>query len=168
MSKDIFESDESVIDELDVDNSSIFTLEEELKNQSKKEAKYLRLAFFANKKVGRLKLALEIVVAGIIDDEKKKGNLSSTYAVAEFRKTQFPLYPKWVEVRKKLSDAEAEAGYLNGLVSTWGGRGFRLTDVTKISDRLLWDEPRVMSSSRHPQESTERKLDRMGNQLEVE
>ena len=54
------ELEESILEELDIDNSSVFALENELKEHPKKAAKYQKLFAQSISEVNRLKLKVKI------------------------------------------------------------------------------------------------------------
>ena len=136
----MFELNSDKIDEeLKIDDSSPFMLCEELKNHARKEHKYQRLAAQANKEVAMKKLELEILAARIIQEKEEAGGGLSASAKQELRKTGITIDKRYQAMKREVIDAEERAGYLNGVVSSWISRGFRLLDLCKIADRV-WGE----------------------------
>jgi hypothetical protein len=129
--------------ELVIDNSSLAALEQELINQPRKEAVYQRLAAIANKNVSKLQLDLEIVITEIIKEicieaEARKKPIASS-AITELRKTHIPGDKRYQKLKSALIDAYEELNLINGLVSAWISRGYRLQELVKLAERAFFN-----------------------------
>ena len=159
-------SEQEIDIELMINNSSIAMLEQELLNQARKEAKYQRLAAYAGKNVAKLQLDLDVVTAEIIKElqleaEAKKKPIASS-AVSELRKTHIPADPRYIKIRSKLIDAYEESNLLNGLVSAWISRGYRLQELVKLADRTYYST--TMYGEKYT--TAKEKMDRAGEAME--
>jgi spore germination protein YaaH len=140
---ELFDKTEEEVDvDITINNSSVAALEQELINQARREAKYVRLASRASKQVAKLNLDLEICIATVIktvceEAEARKKPIPAT-AVSELRRTKVPLDPEYQAIKRALIDATENANLLNGLVTAWQSRGFRLQELLKLAERGLW------------------------------
>ncbi|MBU2249521.1 MAG: hypothetical protein KKD77_22430 [Gammaproteobacteria bacterium] len=143
MDLELFDRSEEEVDvEMTIRTDSVASLERELVDQARKEARYNRLAAKANKQVANLNFDLEIVTAQIIKEiceeaEGKKKPIPAT-AVSELRKTKVPLDTRYQKTKRALIEATENANLLNGLVSSWQSRGYRLQELVKLADRMFW------------------------------
>ena len=130
--------------DIEINISSIFELEKELRLHPKRESKYFRWAAQAQKELDEAKLELEIVSAEIMNEivENAKKPIPAS-GLAETRKMKLPLDSRYTKARRKVISCEERVGILNGLVHSWSSRSHRLTELAKISDRILWNEPVV-------------------------
>jgi len=139
--------DDNIMEELEIRYESIFALEKELRDFPKKVAKYHRWAAEATKNMDSLALELEVVTAEVIaticKQAEENGKPIPPSARGEIRRGQVPLFPKYRSVKMRYIEATKTANILNGLVSAWAARGFRLKELAHLSDRLLFNEPRV-------------------------
>ncbi len=140
---ELFDKTEEETDlDISINNSSIASLEQELLNQPRREAQYTRLAAQASKQVAKLNLDLEICIATVIktvceEAEARKKPIPAT-AVSELRRTKVPLDPEYQAIKRALIDANENANLLNGLVTAWQSRGFRLQELLKLAERGQW------------------------------
>ena len=95
-------TEDFVNNELDLHNESIFTLEQDLKNHAKLEAKYHRWYSQANKKVNDLTLRLEMTVAKIVDEICERENITSYHNRAEIRRSRVASDKRYVAIRLKI------------------------------------------------------------------
>lgn len=142
-----FEWDDSEISsELHIDNSSVFALVETMKEHSKKEAKYNRWAAMANKEVSRLNLELKIVESELVDEVMKNLTTASASMRQEVRKSVVK-DKRYQAVSEELRNAQEQADILNGLVSSWVGRGYQLREIAKLAGYTMSDGPKVYVGS---------------------
>ena len=166
---------EEIINEEQIDNDfsintvSIFALEEELRNFARKGAKYYRKASQANKKLAKMYLLVEITTASIIkkicDEAETNGKPIPPSAIGDLRKTKVPLYKEYQLVKKSLYEAQEQTDFWSGLARSWESRGYRLQELARLSERTMFDEPRVFSKSFI---SEEEKADISGGKLEID
>jgi hypothetical protein len=133
---------EEVDKELFIDNSSVFALSEELKNHSRKESKYIRLAAMANKEVSKLSLELKVTESELVDEYMKQQTSQSASLRQEIRKS-IVRDERYKKVAIQLYQAQANADLLNGLVQSWVGRGYQLREIAKLAGYTMKDGPQV-------------------------
>ena len=133
---------EDIDRELVIDNSSVNSLVEELKNHSRKEAKYSRACAQANKIVSMLNLELKVVEAELVEEEMKKQSSQSASLRQEIRKS-IVRDQRYKDVFASLVEAQETADILNGLITSWVGRGYQLREIVKLADRTMQDSLRV-------------------------
>jgi hypothetical protein len=136
------DNDEFVLKDLDIQYNSIFDLEKELRNSSCNGAKYYRWYAQSIRKVADLELDLEIMSARLVDKICREENISNS-ARSEVRRSRIFLDDKFIKLKVKYNEALEEKEYLRGLVETWNAREYRIKELSRLSDRLLWNEPRV-------------------------
>ena len=134
--------EENIDKELKIDDSSVYALSEELKNHSRKEAKYSRACAKANKEVSKLSLQLKIVEAELVEEEMKKQSSQSASLRQEIRKS-IVRDDRYRKVFLELTEAQETADILNGLMTSWVGRGYQLREIVKLADRAMGDSLRV-------------------------
>lgn len=130
--------------DFDINTESIHELEKEIKDFSKKEDDLRRRASEANKNVANLTLEFKITLALIISELRgkadEKGKPIPPSAIGELRKSVAPLDKRYQMASRKLHKANEEADILNGTVSSWVSRGYRLQELVKLA---LQFEPKV-------------------------
>jgi len=152
--------------EFEINDASPFTLSEELKNYSKQSAKYIRWAARANKRVAKLILVLKITEGEIFHEIiEKESYPPSSYS--EVRRLKVPLNYRYQKVAKVLRDAQETAEILNGYLRAWEARGYRLMELAKISEKMMWNEPRVYQD-KEEFKPLEDKIEEAGGKLELE
>jgi hypothetical protein len=166
---DFFEEDVDV--DLTINDESPFALSNELKNHARREAKYVRMSSKANKAVADLDLELRIITSTVVqeicDEAINNGKPIPPSAVSDLRKVKVPLDLRYQKICRRLNEAMEEANYLNGLVSAWISRGYRLQELTKLSDRLLQNDLRILGDGQ-PREQVKSKVKRMEDLLDEE
>jgi hypothetical protein len=160
--KDFKLDSEELDKELIIDNSSIHSLVEELRAHPRKEAKYQRFAAQASKEVARIELELEVLTAELIDRAVKETNSTSASARQELRKGGIAKYPEYQAKKKELYEAREVSDILSGLVSAWTSRGYRLMEITKITDRAMLDGPRVYRTGESLKKQTDELAEEIG------
>jgi hypothetical protein len=138
-----FDLNSSDIDkELKIDDSSVHSLVEELKSHPRKESKYSRACAQANKAVSELTLKLKIVEAELVEEEMKNQKSQSASLRQEIRKSIVG-DDRYRKVYLELIEAQETADILNGLMSSWVGRGYLLREIVKLADRTMQDSLRI-------------------------
>jgi hypothetical protein len=138
----MFITEEEVDKDLNIDNSSIFTLEKDLLEHPRREAKYSTLAAQAIKNVELKELELEILVASLMETldslAKAKGQTVPQSARGDIKKQIMPLLPEYVAKRRELIDANEISNILKGQAKAMVSRNFKLTDLLEIKKRELY------------------------------
>ena len=144
---DPFEDPDIVDGELLIHNESLYALEGEVKDHSKRSAKYHRYAALAVKEMESIQLSLDIITAEIVDDICKQaeedGRPIPPTGRAEVRRTQVPLDKAYCKLRRKLIKATSYANLFTGLTYDWAYRNKRLGELVRLSERTLWNEPHI-------------------------
>ena len=140
-------SEEEMLDELDIHVENAYDLEQELKSHARKAGKYVVMAAQATKKVDELSMSLEVLVAQIVEElckeAEEKGKPIPPSAISEIRRSKVPLDKRYQIIKSRLINAQEEANILNGLVYSWGARSKRLTEVARLVQRSLWEDPKL-------------------------
>ncbi len=143
-------TDEELIDSYDIHMSSVFELEQELRNFSKREAELVRKAMHANKRLNKFLVLSKMTEAEIVNEilskAKTDGKPMASSSLGEVRKSMVANDKRWQVIQDKLTKARADAELWGGLLHAWQGRGFRLQELAKIAERSLWNEPVVRES----------------------
>jgi len=144
--------DEKAIDsELEIHYESIFALEKELREYSKRGAKYYRAYAKAIREVNDLTLEVKIIVAEIVNEliikSEKEGRNIPYSARSELKNTNVPLDKRYQLIFKKLNRTIERKDFLSGLVEAWSARSHRLSELARLSDRLMFNEPRVYTEN---------------------
>jgi len=146
-------TEEEIDNELEINNASLYSLEREVRNHSRKEAKYHRWYSQALKEVDKITMEYETVVAEVLneivarEEEEKKlspNMLDNLRKVAE--RTQLPLDKRVRVVKRKLISAKETANILHGLVTAWSSRGYRIGELVRLGELIQLPEFSVHSS----------------------
>ena len=144
-------TDEEVESDLSIDNSSIFTLEKELLEHPKKEAKYSRLSAMAIKEVEQKELELEILVAELMESletlAKSKGQPIAQSARGDIKKQVLPLLPQYKDKRRELITANSIRNVIGGAYKAMQSRNYKLSDILEIKKRELFGPVTVRQDS---------------------
>lgn len=136
--------------EFEIHDESVFALTQELKDFSKKQAKYHRWAAQANKKVNKLQLVLKVVESTIfkelLEEAEKGGKPYPPSSYGEIRRMRIPLDERYQKAVRALYEAQETYEIVSGYLESWRSRGFRLMELCRINERLLWSEPVVTTS----------------------
>jgi hypothetical protein len=157
-------SEEDILNELDINIDSLYSLEKSLKRQSKISGKYSRWLALAIKEVDTLKLALEIITAEIIDEtcreyKTREGKEFPLSYRAELRKNLVPLDERYQRKMKELIEATEKANTLKGFVYAFAGRSRNLKSIAEMMKDITYNQnPRIM----------ENKISNAGNKLNLE
>jgi hypothetical protein len=140
-------TDKELIDSYDIHMSSVFELEQELRNFSKREAELVQKTMQANKRFNKMLVLAKITEAQLVEkirvEAMERGTPIASSALGEIRKSMVAKNREWQEVQASLNKARADAELWSGLLSAWQGRGYRLQELAKIAERSLWNEPVV-------------------------
>lgn len=131
--------------ELEIHYESMFTLEKELRNHPKTEAKFHKWYSQANKELGDANLELEIVTSIIADEICNSENISSS-ARSEVRRSRVAGDKRYQEAFRKVIKAQEAVDYMSGLTKSIASKGYRLKELVYLSSRLLWNEPSSFSN----------------------
>jgi len=167
--------DEKVIDsELEIHYESIFALEKELREYSKRGAKYYRAYAKSIRDVNDITLEAKIIIAEIINElinkAEEEGRSIPHSARGELKNTKAPLDKRYQLIFRKLNRATERKDFLSGLVEAWSARSHRLSELAKLSDRLMFNEPRVYAENLKTitYKSPDAKLSELEGKLNVE
>jgi cell fate (sporulation/competence/biofilm development) regulator YmcA (YheA/YmcA/DUF963 family) len=149
---------EKIEQELNIDNSSVYSLTETMKQHSKLEAKYQRLSAMASKEVYRLDLERRIVEAALVDEYMKEQSSQSASLRQEIRKS-IVKDKRYQAVSEELRNAQEVSDMLRGLVNSWVGRGYQLREIAKLAGHTMADGPKVYVGS--PYKKSEEALDKL-------
>jgi hypothetical protein len=87
------------------------------------------------------RLELEMLIAKLMDErERTVGTTLTASARQEMRKGGLASDKRYQGAMRDVIDAQERAGYLNGVVSSWISRGYRLLDICKIADRVFTED----------------------------
>lgn len=161
------ELDEREIErDFDIDTSSAFALENELKNYSKTMNKYLRLAKQANEEFNSADLELEMIIAKIIEKIRVAEKIPPS-AVDKLKKTRVPLDSRYQLKKGEYNQKLVNREYVNGLVKAFEARGYRLGELVDLAHNIMWPEPKIKGSPTTTR-GVENQLDKAGANLELE
>jgi len=137
-------SEEEIAASFSIRMTTVYELEEELRNFSRREAEFMRKAVSANKTYNKLAVQMKITEAEIVNEIQRKaimnGKPIASSAIGELRKSSVAKESEWQAMRAKLNRARYDYELWSGFLSAWQGRGFRLQELSKISERSLWGE----------------------------
>lgn len=130
--------------ELSIDDSSMFTLNEELKRQSVLAAEFLILHRIACKQLNELEQTKELLIARIIrkicNDATEAGKPIASSAKAQLIKTDIPLYDSYRKVTSQINEAQENVNFLKSLQYIISKRGELLQDINKMDRKLIKDQ----------------------------
>lgn len=156
----IEEQEDQWFKDLEIDDSSPFALNEELKHHSQKAAHWQREYAHAVKKVGDLNLKLEVLVATIIqelcEEAEGSGRPIPQTARGELRKNKVPLDNRYQDARRELNEAIETRDLLKALAQAFGSRSGRLRDMSQLMENLMRSNPRLFNKT-GPRTSTKMK-----------
>lgn len=149
---DIREQQKMIQQDLNIDDSSPFHIELELKEFAKLREKYSRMYSKAVRDVDEATIMLEVTTAEIVDDLCKlylaeKGKPYPPSGVQEIRKTGVPLVQRWKNVKYDLAEKTETKNILYGIVAALDSKGYRLAELfTVIRQRLYGDKSVVYTN----------------------
>ena len=125
--------------DLEIDNSSIYTLEKGLVDYSSKLADCHKMYAEAIKKVDDLTLRVEIIIAEVVQELEgvadRKGKPFPPSSIQEVRRTKVPLNKKYRRIKKELAEAVEQKNILGGLVKAFESKGYRLQELVNLAIR---------------------------------
>jgi hypothetical protein len=137
-------TEEEIAASFDIKMTTVFELEQELRDFSRREAEFMRKAVQANKKYNKLAVQVKITEAELVNEIRRQaivaGKPIASSAIGELRKSMVAKEPEWQAMSIKLNKARYKSELWSGFLSAWQGRGFRLQELAKISERSLWGE----------------------------
>jgi len=143
-------TEDELIEEFDIKFSSAFELEAALRTFPRREAELTRKAMKANKSLNKWTIMMKVteakLIQGIRAKAEKEGKPIAPSAIGEIRKSMVACEKEWETVSIKLNDKRAKAELWGGLLNAWHSRGFRLQELTKITEHTLWREPVVYTN----------------------
>lgn len=142
--KDYKEDHERMEEPLEINNSSLYELELELKKFPKKEGEIQRLYAESVQVVNNLLTKLEVVTAQMVERitkrYKDKGEKVSFTSRDIIRKTEVALEPEYQEVKSQLDEANTQKTYILGLCKSMSSKSHRLTELTNLMMKYRHDE----------------------------
>ena len=138
-----------VQEDFEIDDSSPFAMETELKNYPKIIEKYSRMHSQAVKEVDRITTELEVETAEIVDalcklyyaEHNKHYPPTGT---SEVRRTYVPLVRSWKIKKLELMDATEKMNILKGAVRALDAKGYRIAELFQVVKiRLYGDKSSV-------------------------
>ena len=137
-------TEDEIAASFDIKMTTVFELEQELRDFSRREAELMRKAVKANKKYNKLAVQVKVTEAEIVNEIQQQavaaGKPIASSAIGELRKSSVAKKEAWQAISRKLNKARYESELWSGFLSAWQGRGFRLQELAKISERSLWGE----------------------------
>ena len=135
-------NDEEVIADMTIEADTLFQLENELRQNPARMAKYAQIMKQAVKDIAELKLNLKVITAQIVEEIVKKmeydeGKPVSSYTKNNLIKTDVPLDPRYQKAARDLNEAIVNKTYAEGLVAAGKDRGWRLKELIKLEHDIL-------------------------------
>ena len=153
---------------LNIDDSSIFKLSEELRKHPRREFEAHRLSAEAIKKVDMLETEMEITVAEIVEDICNEaidnGRPIPPSSRSEIRRSKAPLDKRFRKIRDKWARAKETSNILSGWVKSFSSRGYSLSELGRIAEKQLSSDPVVYNKTNTKR--TETKLRETEDNLE--
>lgn len=147
-------TEDEIAASFDIKMTTVFELEQELRDFSRREAELMRKAVQANKKYNKLAVQVKITEAELVNKIRQQavvdGKPIASSALGELRKSMVAKEPEWQAMSLKLNKARYESELWSGFLSAWQGRGFRLQELAKISERSLWGEKVTYTTNAKP------------------
>ncbi len=149
-------SETEIAESFNINFTSVFELEKELRYYGRREAELVRKAVDATKRFNKMLTSLKIeeavLISRIKQDAIDNGKPIASSAFGEIRKSMLAENISWQDAQKSATKAQAKADLWNGLLTAWKSRGFRLQELAKIAERTLWNDP-VITEKSMPMES---------------
>jgi chromosome segregation ATPase len=142
--KDYLEDYNNTEEPLEINDSSLYELEQELKNYSKQSGKLQRAYSEITKEVNSLTTRLKIITAQMVERIVKKyedqGQKISFANKDVIRKIEVPLEKEWQEVQSQLDEASTQQSYLLGICLSMSAKSKRLTELFGMTTKYKSDE----------------------------
>ena len=137
----LFEKREiSLKNDLFIDDSSWFKLNQCFKSHSNKHIEWIKIAANAGKEVARLKLQLKIKAAEIVvkfKDQYLKEQGKPIPVSYDIKGTVLPLNKNWVKLNKELAEAYEVLEIARGACDSFVERGYLLKEVAKFNEQSM-------------------------------
>lgn len=134
------------IEYLDIDNSSPYALEQELRGFPKLLFTVHQACSTAVRELEDLELELKILTSDVIAEiySQKDPKPPPPSMRGEVRQSMVPANKKWQELSKKIIAHRQDVNNLKGLVESHEARGYRISELCSMTQKQLrMDEPRV-------------------------
>jgi len=133
-----------LIEEMKIDDTSLFTLNNELKRQSLLQTELLLLLRYAKIKLNDAETYEEKLTAQMIKkicaQAEAEGKPIASTSKDKLKKTELPLYKEYNEARRKTLEAEEETKYLESLQYICSKRADLLMAITNLDrNRVIQD-----------------------------
>lgn len=130
--------------ELSIDDSTVYTLNEEVKRQSILAMEFLILYRMAKKRYNELLRQENLLIAKLIkkicDQAQVDGKTIASTAKGMLIKTDIPLYPIYQKLKKELNEAEEEMEFLKSIQYIISRRGDLLQESLRFDRQLIKNE----------------------------
>jgi len=156
------------LDDLNIDTSSVYALEVELTHSARQIADFEGVLSKAIKEVDLATMNYEITVAEVTDEICRNENVA-TYGRPEVRKSKTPLDKRWQLARTRLIDAVSVKNDIQAAVNGINTKRFRLSELFKLKQRELWQNPEEMEDTKKiPRRNLNKELESADGMLELE
>lgn len=129
---------------LEINNSSLYELEKELKKFPKQEGEvqrlYASIVGATNVLLTKLEFITSQMVERITERYEAKGQKVSFSAKDIIRKNEVPLEPEYQKVKKQLDEANTQKTYLLGVCKAMASKSHRLTELIDLMLKYRHDE----------------------------
>jgi len=133
--------------DLEIDNTTIFSLEREIKNYPKLVDNFGRAYAQAIAQESRAKLRFEITQARLIKEETKKTGKDSAYNIRELRKSILPMEKDYQDAMNEWIDSTELVNIYKGLYFSIVYKNTRIQELFQIEmRRIIGDNKRGMTS----------------------
>ncbi len=126
-----------------IDTSSVYNLELELSKLPEEQDKIGKLRAKAIKRVEKLQMKLDILVAEKVDEICKKEKINAASGRAEVRRTRVLLDPLYQEMRNLLIIATGDMNMVNSAYFAFNNKCTILLELYKNARRQMYDAGRV-------------------------
>jgi len=143
-------SEKEIMKDLVIDDSSLYSLEQQLKESARVEGDYIAAMADAEKSLERIKLKVEVCVAELVRDlkkeyRKKNGKDIPATGVSELRKSNIPLDRKYKKLREELIEAQYVHTQAENFLKSIISKGYRLQKIIEIHERQLREDNYTVS-----------------------
>jgi len=137
-----------MMDNLSINYSSPYELEEVIRKHPELEDEYNRVYAEALKVQRIAELELEILISEIVDEICSKRNVPPS-AKSEVRRTEVPLDKRYKKLKMKCIETETQANILKGAVKAVAARGYCLTELGRMTIKSMGGGPFVMKDQQY-------------------
>lgn len=129
---------------LEINDTSLYELEKELKEFPKNEGEvqrmYAEITQTVNNLITRVEIVTSQMVEKIVEEYRARGDKVSFTSKDIIRKTEVPLRKEYQEVKKQLDEANTQKTYILGLCKSMASKSHRLTELTNLMMKYRHDE----------------------------